>query len=231
MAFLVGGSQAQQPTMRAPPPPRLDADSIVGVWKLNVDKSTNPSAASELITIVSQGGDFKLTFDIKQDNEYNPHYEVLTDMKGATVKPTYLDGKQTSDAWRVTRRGPKAFEMQLLGPFGGWKDRIRGKRRRQVIGTSPHSRQNRDCRWPNGSKRSLSTAFKSFRYLKRCNSLERQLIDRHRLLVRLRLRRGCSGFMILRQLRLFCLQHLHSLGKRSVGGHTPEVAEYLFRFD
>jgi hypothetical protein len=122
LAFLVGGSQAQQPTMPAPPPPRVDADSIVGVWKLNVDKSTNPSAASELITIVSQGGDFKLTFDIKQDNEYNPHYEVLTDMKGATVKPTYLDGKQTSDAWRVTRRGPKAFEMQLLGPFGGWKD-------------------------------------------------------------------------------------------------------------
>ncbi len=57
-----------------------------------------------------------------QDNEYNPHYDVVTNMDGATGKPNYADGKQTSHEWRVTRQGPNAFEMELRGPFGGWKD-------------------------------------------------------------------------------------------------------------
>jgi hypothetical protein len=111
---------------RTSAPPTVPApsaiDPIIGAWELNSDKSTNPPAASELITIVSQGSGFKLTFDIKQDNEYNPHYDIVTDMNGATVKPTNADGKQTSDEWRVTRLRPNAFEMELQGPFGGWKD-------------------------------------------------------------------------------------------------------------
>jgi hypothetical protein len=121
VTFLLAAGSAQQPAT-LPTPPRAASDPVVGIWRLNVDKSTHPPAASELITIVSQGSDLKLTFDIKQDNEYNPHYELVTDMKGATVKPTYADGKPTNDAWRVTRNGPNAFEMQLLGPFGGWRD-------------------------------------------------------------------------------------------------------------
>ena len=55
-------------------------------------------------------------------------------------------------------------------------------------------------------------------------------VDR-RFLVRLRVRPRCPLLMTLRQLRLFRFQHLHSLGKRRVGGHPPEVAEYLFGGD
>jgi hypothetical protein len=98
------------------------ADPIKGVWKLNVDKTkTNTAPESEVITIVvAQDNSYKLTFDVKQSNGYNPKYEIATDMKGGTVKPVMADGKGTSDLWRVTRQGAKAFEMELTG---GWTDK------------------------------------------------------------------------------------------------------------
>lgn len=96
-------------------------DPLVGKWKLNVDKSKNPPA-SEVITITSQGSEFILDFDRKQDNGYNPKYSITTDMRGATVKPIYADESKTNEQWRVTRRGPKKFEMELTTQFGGWKD-------------------------------------------------------------------------------------------------------------
>jgi hypothetical protein len=80
MIFLLGASRAQQSTKPRQPP--ATAEPVVGTWKLNFDKSTNPPAASELITIVSQRSDFKLTFDLKQDNSNNENFEVVTDMKG-----------------------------------------------------------------------------------------------------------------------------------------------------
>ncbi|HWY55447.1 MAG TPA: hypothetical protein VNZ03_13335 [Terriglobales bacterium] len=116
-AFVTSGlaSQAQG----APESP--SADFLVGKWKLNVDKSTNPPA-SEAITITSQGSGFMLDFDEKMNNGYNPKYSITTDMKGTTVKPIYADGSKTNDQWRVTRQGPKKFEMELISQFGGWKD-------------------------------------------------------------------------------------------------------------
>jgi hypothetical protein len=98
------------------------ADPIKGVWKLNVDKSRPSSAGleSEIITIVAQDNSYKLTFDVKQSNDYNPKYEIATDMKGGTVKPVYADGSKTSDSWRVTRRGVNTFDMELMG---GWTDK------------------------------------------------------------------------------------------------------------
>jgi hypothetical protein len=100
------------------------ADPIEGVWK-HVGKSKNPIAApkSEVITIVSQDGSYKLTFDVKQSNGFNPKYEVVTDMKGGTVKPVNADGRGTNDIWRVTRQGTKAFEMELKNRFGEWTDK------------------------------------------------------------------------------------------------------------
>jgi hypothetical protein len=122
VTLLFAAAHAQESATPPPTVQRAATDPVIGAWKLNVDKSTNPPAAAELITVAPQGSSFKLTFDIKQDNGYNPIYEVVTDMKGATVKPAYADGKQTNDAWSVTRRGQNAFEMQLSGPFGGWTD-------------------------------------------------------------------------------------------------------------
>lgn len=74
----------------------LAADPLVGKWRLNVDKSTNPPA-SEVITITPQGGGFMLDFEEKHDNSYNPKYSITTNMKGTTVIPDYADGSKTED--------------------------------------------------------------------------------------------------------------------------------------
>jgi hypothetical protein len=97
-----------------------NADPIKGVWKLNVGKSRNAIAPeSEIITIVKEDGSYKLTFDVKQSNGYNSKYDIVTDMKGGTVKPVNADGRGTSDIWRVTRQNTKSFDMQLKIRFGG----------------------------------------------------------------------------------------------------------------
>jgi hypothetical protein len=101
-------------------------DPIQGVWKLNVEKSKDaqPDPESEVITIAPQdNSSYKLTFDVKQSNGYNPKYDILTDMKGSPVKPINADGRGTNDLWRVTRRGKKAFDMELKTQFGGWTDK------------------------------------------------------------------------------------------------------------
>jgi len=40
---------------------------------------------SEVITVVLQDSSYKLTFDVRQSNGYNPKYDIVTDMKGGTV--------------------------------------------------------------------------------------------------------------------------------------------------
>jgi hypothetical protein len=104
----------------APPPPAESTDPIVGAWKLDVDKSTNPTAEHEVLTIARQGDEFKLTFIATQANKYNPHYEVVTDMKGMISTPTD-SGQPMNDAWRFTRSKPNMFMQEGVGPFGGWK--------------------------------------------------------------------------------------------------------------
>jgi len=116
-AALVTAARARQPQVSASPA----LDPLVGKWKLNADKSKN-APASEFITITSQGSEFILDFDQKNDNDYNPKYSITTDMKGTTVKPIYADGSKASEQWRVTRRSPKKFDMELFTQFGGWQD-------------------------------------------------------------------------------------------------------------
>ena len=110
---------AQQSTA-LPQATRPAADPIVGAWKLDIDKSTNPTAEAEILTIVPQGDEFKLTFMATQSNGYNPHYEVVTDMKGTISKPTD-SGKPMNDAWRFSRNEPSVFVQEGVGPFGVWK--------------------------------------------------------------------------------------------------------------
>jgi hypothetical protein len=103
------------------------SDPLDGVWKLNLDKSKNAlevvGIESEVITIAAQGSSHKLTFDVKQSNDYNPHYYIVTDMKGGMVRPVNADGKATNGSWRVTRQSTKAFDMELISQFGGWTDK------------------------------------------------------------------------------------------------------------
>jgi hypothetical protein len=115
--FPVGYAQQSATPAQATRPA---TDPIVGVWKLDIDKSTNPTAEAEILTIVPQGDEFKLTFMATQSNGYNPHYEVVTDMKGTISKPTD-SGKPMNDAWRFSRNEPNVFVEEGVGPFGGWK--------------------------------------------------------------------------------------------------------------
>jgi hypothetical protein len=115
--FPVG--YAQQ-SVTSPQATRPVADPIVGAWRLDVEKSTNPSAESEILTIAAQGDQFKLTFVATQSNRYNPHYEAVTDMKGTVSNPTD-SGKPMNDAWRFSRNEPNVFVQEGVGAFGGWK--------------------------------------------------------------------------------------------------------------
>src|SRR5215470_1791301 len=78
--------------MCPPKPHKSSTDPVVGSWKLDIEKSTNPTAESELITITRQGKLFQITFQAMQSNKYNPHYQVMTDMKGTTSKLVQADG-------------------------------------------------------------------------------------------------------------------------------------------
>ena len=104
-----------------PPQSMRPADPIVGAWKLNIDKSTNPTAEAEILTVARQGDEFKLTFMAMQSSRYNPHYEVVTDMKGTISKPTD-SGKPMNDAWRFSRKEPNVFVKESVGSFGGGKE-------------------------------------------------------------------------------------------------------------
>jgi hypothetical protein len=66
--FPVGHAQQSTASTQATRPA---ADPIVGAWKLDIDKSTNPTAEAEILTIVPQGDEFKLTFMATQSNGYN----------------------------------------------------------------------------------------------------------------------------------------------------------------
>jgi hypothetical protein len=116
-AAFVAAPLARQP--QSPISPALGP--LVGKWKLNADKSQD-APASEVITITSQGDEFILEFDVKNDNGYNPKYSITTNMKGTTVKPIYADGSKADEQWRVTRQNSKKFDMELFTKFGGWKD-------------------------------------------------------------------------------------------------------------
>lgn len=116
MAALAWAQQSTAPAQAAAPV----ADPILGAWKLDVGRSTNPTAEAQVLTIVPQGDEFKLTFMETQSNGYNPHYEVVTDMKGAVSKPTD-SGKPMNDAWRFSRSEPNVFVQEGVGAFGGWK--------------------------------------------------------------------------------------------------------------
>jgi len=109
-----------QQSATSPQATRPVADPIVGAWRLDVKKSTNPLAESEILTIAVQGDLFKLTFVATQSNRYNPHYEAVTDMKGTVSNPTD-SGKPMNDAWRFSRNEPNVFVQEGVGAFGGWK--------------------------------------------------------------------------------------------------------------
>lgn len=59
---LFPAGYTQQPT--TPPQAMGHADPIIGAWKLDVDKSTNPTAEAEILTITPQGDQFQQTVNL-----------------------------------------------------------------------------------------------------------------------------------------------------------------------
>jgi hypothetical protein len=79
------------------------ANPLVGCWKPDIEKSTNPTAESELIAITPQDEQFQITFQTMQANKYNPHYQVITEMRGGTSKLVQADGNTQCSANRTYR--------------------------------------------------------------------------------------------------------------------------------
>jgi hypothetical protein len=86
------------------------ADRFIGVWKLNVDKSSRTGLVSESITIESQESNVKFTYDRLGENGTELHWWFVTDMKGGTVKPTQVNGRPMSGESRITRLDSYRFK-------------------------------------------------------------------------------------------------------------------------
>lgn len=119
-SVLIPAGRAQQPT-NSSEPETVTSDPIVGSWKLDINKSTNPTVESELLTITREGLKFQLMFQATQSNGYNPQYQTVTDMNGTISSLVQTDGKPMSDEWRITRNQPNAFVVESVGRFGGSK--------------------------------------------------------------------------------------------------------------
>jgi len=85
------------------------ADRFIGVWKLNVDKSSYTGMVREQITIEFSGGDVKFTYESLNENGVELNYSFLTDMKGGVVKQTQMDGRPMNSRSRITRLDSHRF--------------------------------------------------------------------------------------------------------------------------
>jgi hypothetical protein len=105
VAFFAYRGAAHQD--KTPPPTQVGSpiavDRFIGVWKLNLDKSSRTGTASELITIESQESNVKFTYDWLAENTTELHWWFVTDMKGGSVKHTQVNGRPMSSESRITR--------------------------------------------------------------------------------------------------------------------------------
>jgi hypothetical protein len=121
LAFLLGAlsvssvaRRQEQTSLPAPPARPAETDRFVGAWKLNTEKTTHSGIQSEMITIESQGNDFKLTFDWLAENGTELHWWYVTDMKGGSVKATQVNGRPMSGEVRFTRLNSSAFREESV---------------------------------------------------------------------------------------------------------------------
>ncbi len=91
--------------------------SFLGKWKLNVDKSPGIGIKSELITIESDGKNFKITYDRVFENGTTFGCSMVTRMKGDVVRPIETNGEPMKVEFRVTRKAPGAFVLNRRRVF------------------------------------------------------------------------------------------------------------------
>jgi hypothetical protein len=103
---LSGLSQEKQPV--TPP----TTDRFVGMWKLNVDKSSRSGIDKESIsitTVESEEKEFKFVFDWLADNGTELQWWFVTDMKGGVSKHTQVNGRAMSSESCITRLDSDRF--------------------------------------------------------------------------------------------------------------------------
>jgi hypothetical protein len=79
------------PTQVASP---IAVDRFIGIWKLNLDKSSRTGTVSELITIESQESNVKFTYDWLAENTTELHW---------SVEHTQVNGRPMSSESRIAR--------------------------------------------------------------------------------------------------------------------------------
>jgi hypothetical protein len=103
---LLGLSQEKLPVV----PPTTDR--FVGMWKLNVDKSSRSGIDKESIsitTVESEEKEFKFVFDSLGDNRTELRWWFVTDMKGGVSKHTQVNGRPMTSESCITRLDSDTF--------------------------------------------------------------------------------------------------------------------------
>jgi hypothetical protein len=120
--FLAACSSHKAAVRPAPSAPALASqagDLFVGTWKIDLAKTTAPGIAAETIIIELQGGAYKFIEDRLGENESHLHFWTVTDMQGAEVRLTQMNGQPMSDSWRFTRQSATAFVVESAGIIPG----------------------------------------------------------------------------------------------------------------
>jgi hypothetical protein len=92
--------------------PSGSADRFVGVWKLRVEKASPAGTFSQLITIETQGKEYKFTCDQSVGNGTEDHWWCVTNMKGEIVKPLRTNGQPMPGKPHVTRIDSGSFKVE-----------------------------------------------------------------------------------------------------------------------
>jgi len=82
-------------------------DLFIGIWKLHTGKPFN-----ELITIESQGVDYKFTYDQSTGKGKEYHWSYITHMKGDTVQPVQMNGQPMASKIRITRIDSSTYRVE-----------------------------------------------------------------------------------------------------------------------
>jgi hypothetical protein len=85
------------------------ADSFIGAWKFNPDKSLNSGTEGESINIELNDGAYKFTYDWLSEKGVQLNWWFVTDMKGGCVKHTQVNGEPMTSKSCVTRLSPRKF--------------------------------------------------------------------------------------------------------------------------
>ncbi len=84
-------------------------DDFIGTWNLNTKRSSGSGIEKESIRIESQGGQYKFVCDQLGENGTELNWWFVTDMKGACVKHTQVNGQLMTSKSCISRISSRKF--------------------------------------------------------------------------------------------------------------------------